>query len=646
MHTVLEAETIGLNLIPGKKLCPTCRSKVMTCLSKSISENKNDEDFDIVNERSIQNIKESVETHFASAGVSPIKVKGLHKSGKIREGKRKLTALTTSIKKKVAISLNISEEIFEEQSSFNNEYMEKANLFDNMMVLLTNKIAESTSTSKKVQLATLAPTDWSIKKVSETLHVTNYVARTARKLTLEKGILTMPNPKLGKALPDVTVQLVKTFYEDDEHSRIMPGKKDYVSIKKNVHMQKRLLLCNLKELFVAFKTKNPEIKIGFSRFCTLRPKWCITVGASGTHSVCVCAIHQNLKLLLHPLGVTYKELLPYIVCDITNKECMMRKCEKCPETMNALVDKLYDILGEFEDDDEIEFDQWTTTDRSNLTHNKEPVFEYIELVCRKLEKLAPHSYLAKSQALYLRSRKEDMNEVTALFLGDFSENYKFVVQDEVQSFHWTNLQCTLHPVIIYFKKEGILKHKSYCIISDDMIHDVNMVYKIIEVVCNDIKTILPQIINIEYFSDGCAGQYKNCKNMLNLCFHCEDFGFTAKWNFFATSHGKQPCDGIGGTVKRLATLASLQRDTGNHILSPQTMYKYCNENIEGINFIYISSEDLTLVRTTLKERLDTANTIPGTRSYHQFVPLGHQKVNYYFFNYTFYHILKYTHNFY
>nr|XP_047144451.1 uncharacterized protein LOC124817997 [Hydra vulgaris] len=114
MHIVLKAETIGLNLIPGKKLCLTCRSKVMICLSKSISENKNDEDFDIVNEGSIQNKKESVDTHFASAGISPIKVKELHKSGKIRGGKRKLTALTTSIKKKVAISLNISEESFEE----------------------------------------------------------------------------------------------------------------------------------------------------------------------------------------------------------------------------------------------------------------------------------------------------------------------------------------------------------------------------------------------------------------------------------------------------------------------------------------------------------------------------------------------------
>ena len=46
---------------------------------------------------------------------------------------------------------------------------------------------------------------------------------------------------------------------------------------------------------------------------------------------------------------------------------------------------------------------------------------------------------------------------------------------------------------------------------------------------------------------------------LNLCHHNEDFGMDAEWNFFATSHGKGPCDGLGGTVKRLAAKASLQR---------------------------------------------------------------------------------------
>ena len=37
-------------------------------------------------------------------------------------------------------------------------------------------------------------------------------------------------------------------------------------------------------------------------------------------------------------------------------------------------------------------------------------------------------------------------------------------------------------------------------------------------------------------------------------------GIDAEWHFFcATSHGKWPCDGIGGTVKRLPANDSLQR---------------------------------------------------------------------------------------
>ena len=68
-----------------------------------------------------------------------------------------------------------------------------------------------------------------------------------------------------------------------------------------------------------------------------------------------------------------------------------------------------------------------------------------------------------------------------------------------------------------------------------------------------VKEKLPHIKHITYFSDGCAGQYKNCKNLLNLCHHQADFGFSAEWHFFATSYGKGPCDGLGGTIKRLAS---------------------------------------------------------------------------------------------
>ena len=135
------------------------------------------------------------------------------------------------------------------------------------------------------------------------------------------------------------------------------------------------------------------------------------------------------------------------------------------------------------------------------------------------------------------------------------------------------------------------------------------------------KEKLPNIKNIEYFTDGCAGQYKNCKNFLNLAYHAEDFNLKAKWIFFATSHGKQPCDGIGGTVKRLAAKASLQRNLQNQILTPKAMFDFCVNNIEGINFIYISTDELSETRIFLNDRFVNASTIPGTRSFHQFDPL-------------------------
>ena len=67
-----------------------------------------------------------------------------------------------------------------------------------------------------------------------------------------------------------------------------------VLVKKNIqtahvkqHMQKSLLLINLKELHLESK-KATDLKIRFSKFCDLRLKWCIPEGsASGAHSVCL-----------------------------------------------------------------------------------------------------------------------------------------------------------------------------------------------------------------------------------------------------------------------------------------------------------------------------------------------------------------------
>ena len=180
---------------------------------------------------------------------------------------------------------------------------------------------KTVSYPEKIQILTLIPNKWLWEYESKQFDVSEYLIRTAPELKKVGEILAKPVPKKGKTLPQETLDLFWSFYEDDEYSRQMPGKKDYVSISWNVHKQKQLFPCNLSELYSTFRDKYPNIKIRFSNFCTLRPKWCVLAGSSDTHSVCICSTHQNAVLLVDAIDweYTYKDLLKKIVCEPDNK---------------------------------------------------------------------------------------------------------------------------------------------------------------------------------------------------------------------------------------------------------------------------------------------------------------------------------------
>ena len=158
------------------------------------------------------------------------------------------------------------------------------------------------------------------------------------------------------------------MYEDDEFSCQMTAKKYYVSIAKGVHKQKCLVLCNLRDMHVAFKEKYPNAKLWFSRFCTFQPKWCVLAGSSGTHSVYVCSIHQNAILLVDAINwdIRYKDLISKIVCDSNRKEYMMHWCESCPGSA-SLKQFLDEQLSDVDSESEFQYNQWDTTDRASLT---------------------------------------------------------------------------------------------------------------------------------------------------------------------------------------------------------------------------------------------------------------------------------------
>ena len=116
------------------------------------------------------------------------------------------------------------------------------------------------------------------------------------------------------------------------------------------------------------------------------------------------------------------------------------------------------------------------------------------------------------------------------------------------------------------------------------------------------------------------------KSFINLCHHQQDFSMDAEWIFFATSHGKSPCNGVGGFVKCYVMKHSLQRPLHDQILSYQSMLDLCVREICSITFFIVSQEEMVNVHADLEDRIATSKTVPGTRSSHHFVPISCNKI--------------------
>ncbi|CAH3131893.1 unnamed protein product [Pocillopora meandrina] len=80
-------------------------------------------------------------------------------------------------------------------------------------------------------------------------------------------------PKNPQKVPEEEIRQIEEFYLRDNISRILPGKKDKVSVNAESGreaIQERLLLVNLREAHALFK-EGLKLKVGFSKFVSLRP---------------------------------------------------------------------------------------------------------------------------------------------------------------------------------------------------------------------------------------------------------------------------------------------------------------------------------------------------------------------------------------
>ena len=78
---------------------------------------------------------------------------------------------------------------------------------------------------------------------------------------------------------------------------------------------------------------------------------------------------------------------------------------------------------------------------------------------------------------------------------------------------------------------------------------------------------------------------------MELLNHKKDFCIEAEWHFFATSHGKGACDGIGGCVKRNVYRASLQNRNSKKITNTTELYKWATEFFNKVYFDFCTVEE-------------------------------------------------------
>jgi hypothetical protein len=97
---------------------------------------------------------------------------------------------------------------------------------------------------------------------------------------------------------DEHVDMARKFFLSEEVSWTSPFAKDSMKIAGSTEKIARCyLVCSLREAHQIFQQKYPSIKIGFSKFCSLKPIN-VKINRDLPHLVCVCKYHENFRYVI------------------------------------------------------------------------------------------------------------------------------------------------------------------------------------------------------------------------------------------------------------------------------------------------------------------------------------------------------------
>ena len=111
----------------------------------------------------------------------------------------------------------------------------------------------------------------------------------------------------SRSLSQDTVDAVDSFYQRSDIVWTAPGMKDEITLWEGGvkrKLRKYFLTMYLREAFEISKSSFPDINIGFSKFCSLRPKNVLLLKDT-PRDQCKCMKHENFINMLSGLNLSY-----------------------------------------------------------------------------------------------------------------------------------------------------------------------------------------------------------------------------------------------------------------------------------------------------------------------------------------------------
>lgn len=408
-----------------------------------------------------------------------------------------------------------------------------------------------------------------------------------------------------------TEKSVRSFYLRRDISYTTPGmsSREHVIIhgeNGKETLKKHYLMLFLREAYAAFKTENPELTIGFSRFCDLRPDNVLLLKDTPVEQ-CLCQRHTNFSFLLEAIEVSYcNDFWENSLCDSSlNSNCWNGACQGCKDGKKIAVS--LDL------NQKVERKIWKQQEDKRLHRVTETIAvkQVIKEIKACFQDFAMH---VNTKRIQFEEFKKDSKSTNLRILNiDFAQNFSAEVQQEVQAGLWSRASVLIFTASVQLNDNDT----SYAIVSDSKVKDKRSVFTFLKWLYETFDNSRDPGISEVIWSDGPASEFKNRFMLETLKYLSVKYNKTFSWKFFATSHGKGKCDAIGGiskmTVRKKLGAQGSQMETVN---SARDFVRIASANLPNIRFKQIDDDEINDVSKIID--WVKVSPLPGISKMHVF----------------------------